>query len=330
MSEVQARTSAGAAAAHLPRGSEIVKPRKPATEAAIPTYYDQPALKPTFYGWKVSAYIFVGGLAGSAQIIATLADLVDRDRFAEIVRNGRYVALAGAVVGAPLLILDLHTPTRFYNMLRIFRPTSPMSIGSYVLVGFGALSALLAGAQLMQDRGAQNPAVETAATAVQVPAALLGAAMSTYTGALLGATSTPLWAAAPLTLPALFGAASMSSATAALSLVGAGEAAAPALERLEGVASAAEIVLSALLQRRIRAAGVKTAIGLWPVMLLAAAPVLKALPLPSLPPRPSRPGPNWLPVAVLAGSLLLRHLVLQAGNRSARRPRDHFRVARRR
>ena len=60
---------------------------------------------------------------------------------------------AGSVVGAALLIIDLHTPTRFYNMLRIFRPTSPMSIGSYVLTSFGALSALLAAAQLRHDLG---------------------------------------------------------------------------------------------------------------------------------------------------------------------------------
>ncbi len=46
----------------------------PTTEAAIPTYYDRPALKPSLYGWKVSGYIFVGGLGGSAQILATLAN----------------------------------------------------------------------------------------------------------------------------------------------------------------------------------------------------------------------------------------------------------------
>jgi formate-dependent nitrite reductase membrane component NrfD len=155
--------------------------------------------------------------------------------------------------------------------------------------------------------------------------------MSTYTGALLAATSTPLWAAAPLLLPAAFGTASMSSAAASLSLAGAG-AAAPVIDRLERLAAAAELVLLHLLHRQIRDSGVKTRIGLAPVALLSAAPLLAAA-LPSRkdktePPRRARS--LWAPLAVLAGSFLLRHLVLQAGNRSARRPRDYFRFAGRR
>lgn len=312
------------------RAKGVANGREPTTEPAIPTYYDQPALKPSSYGWKVSAYIFVGGLGGSAQILATLADLADGERFAEIVRNGRYLALAGAAVGAPLLIFDLHTPQRFYNMLRIFRSTSPMSIGSYVLVGFGGLSGLLAGAQLMNDLGARSPGIDMAGKLLGVPAALLGAVMSTYTGALLGATSTPLWAAAPSVLPAAFGAAAMGSAAAALSLAGSG-AAAPALSKLELFASAAELLLFRLLDRQIRENGIRTRIGLIPVALLSGAPLLK----PALPRSPNGSrmhlGRSLLaPLAVLAGSLLLRHLVLQAGNRSARRPRDYFRFAGRR
>ncbi len=193
------------------------------------------------------------------------------------------------------------------------------------------LSALLAGAQLMKDLGSRSAAVETAAKLLEVPAALLGAAMSTYTGALLGATSTPLWAAAPRVLPATFGVAAMSSAAAAVSLAGTG-AATPAIDRLERLASMAELLLLRLLHREIRDSGVRTRIGLLPVALLSGAPLLKAA-LPRLSGRsePSRQARSlWAPIAVLAGSLLLRHLVLQAGNRSARRPRDHFRFASRR
>jgi formate-dependent nitrite reductase membrane component NrfD len=343
MSDVLQPSATRPSTPHVPQAREVVKRREPVTAAPIPTYYDQPALKPSHYGWKVSSYISIGGLAGSAQIVATLADLVDREGFGDVVRKGRYFAVAGALAGAPLLIVDLHTPQRFYNMLRIFRPTSPMSIGSYVLLGFGGVSAVLAGAQLGKDTGLRSVRVEAAAKALQLPAAVLGAAMSTYTGALLAATSTPLWAAAPRLLPATFGAAAMSSAAAALSLAGAG-AAAPALEKLEAVSSALEIWLLQLLVRDIRAKGVRTRIGLLPVVLLAGAPLLRAarridaaraqpaLPGPSAPAaaRASRHLAAWAPIAVLAGSFLLRHLILQAGNRSARRPRDHFRFAGRR
>ena len=111
----------------------------------IPTYYGRPALKPSLYGWLVALYIFIGGLAGAAQIIATIIDFLSVPDAAGVVLCGRVVALAGAVIGGFLLIADLHTKQRFFNMLRIFRPTSPMSIGTYVLMSFGlwSLAALV-------------------------------------------------------------------------------------------------------------------------------------------------------------------------------------------
>src|SRR4051812_16702924 len=71
--------------------------------ADIPTYYDLPPLKQSLYGWKVSAYIWVAGIAGSSQILATIGTFTDREAYAGIVRNGRYIALAGSVVGSVLL-----------------------------------------------------------------------------------------------------------------------------------------------------------------------------------------------------------------------------------
>jgi formate-dependent nitrite reductase membrane component NrfD len=93
----------------------------------IPTYYGRAALKPSLYGWTVAFYTFVGGLAAAAQIIATAADLLATRGGGTIVLVGRVIALAGAALGGILLILDLHTKRRFYNMLRIFRATSAMT-----------------------------------------------------------------------------------------------------------------------------------------------------------------------------------------------------------
>ena len=296
-------------------------------QGAVPTYYDQPALKPTHYGWMVSSYIFVAGVAGSAQIIATLGEMTDRDANARIVRNGRYLALGGAVVGAGLLIADLHTPQRFYNMLRIVRPTSPMSIGSYVLVKFGGFSALLAAAQLRRDLGAAPGLLDRVARVAQIPAALTGAAMSTYTGALLAATSTPLWAALPKLLPAAFGASAMASAAAALSLI-VREAEREPLRRIELVASAAELGVLALIPAKLRAEGVETRIGLGPVLAAAAMPLLERAVQAIAGRDPgAKPPAAMTALGVLAGAFLLRHLVLRAGNRSAEHPRDHFHFA---
>ena len=303
-------------------------------EEASPTYYEQPALKPSPWGWMVSGYMSIAGLAGSAQILATAADLAGGGKYAVIVRNGRYLAVAGVAIGAPLLIADLRTPQRFYNMLRIFRPTSPMSVGTYVLVGFGACSAMLAAAQLRRDTGRGPAIVDAAGRTVALPAAL-GAAKSTYTGALLGATSTPLWAAAPRLIPALFGSSAVASAAATLSLNSSREASA-VLDRIELLASAGELSLIWGLRRQLRLKGIETKPAFAPLILTAAAPLVRNL-------APAITGPSRRAttphttkshvvgvVVVLVGALLLRHAVLRAGNRSAQRPRDYFRLAQRR
>jgi protein NrfD len=302
---------------------------------APPTYYDQPAVKPSLWGVLVSGYIFVGGLAGAAQILAAAADLGGGGRFRRVVRNGRYLAFAGAAAGGPLLIADLHTPQRFYNMLRIFRRTSPMSIGTYALLGFGVSSAILAAAQFAQDRGRGGGALGRIARTVEIPAALGGAAMASYTGALLAATSTPLWAAAPLLLPALFGASAMASAAAALSLGEAEESRRP-LDRIGLAASAAELCLSLALRRRWRAAGVDGALSaspwglvydLGPTALGAAVPAA-AHALGAIVPAGARRAAPFAAALTLTGGFLLRHVLLRAGNLSATRPRDYFRFAR--
>jgi|GEM_PF-4272558 hypothetical protein len=140
-----------------------------------PTYYGRPALKPSLYGWIVALYIFIGGLAGAAQILATAADLI-RTPGSAVILAGRTIALAGAVLGGILLIVDLHTKRRFYNMLRIFRPTSAMSIGTYILMSFGfwslvALCGQFAGLHWLALLGG-------------IIAGIAGWGMTTYTAAL--------------------------------------------------------------------------------------------------------------------------------------------------
>jgi hypothetical protein len=116
------------------------------------TYYNRPALKPSPYGQLIASYFFVGGPAGAAQLIAGIADVCGRDDDQPVVRAGRYLGLAGILLSPVLLIADLRTPRRWYNMLRIFRRTSAMSIGAWTLTGFGLLSGVAAAAQALYAR----------------------------------------------------------------------------------------------------------------------------------------------------------------------------------
>jgi formate-dependent nitrite reductase membrane component NrfD len=159
-----------------------------------------------------------------------------------------------------LLIADLRTPRRWDNMLRIFRRTSPMSIGAWPLTGFGLLSGVAAAAQALYARTGIM-AYGRVARCVGVPAALAGGAVTTYTGTLLAATSTPLWAAGSRLLPALFSVSAATTATAALSLVTQRRVTSESTTRLDNLAlmaGGAELALATTLDRQCQQQGVAT------------------------------------------------------------------------
>ncbi len=176
------------------------------------TYYNRPQLKPApFSKTLVGGYVFLAGLSGGAQLLSTLLDLTRGVAARAVVRRGRLLALLAPTVGSVLLVADLHTPQRFYNMLRVFKRTSPMSIGTWILMTFTGFSGLTA----LADRFRW---LRGAARVAQVPAAAAGAGLGTYTASLFSATSTPLWAAAPQALAVRFASSAIASAAAALSL----------------------------------------------------------------------------------------------------------------
>ena len=220
MSEIEASLRGPEEPRRRPADSDRRHGRPSARSGPGPTYYGRPALKQApFNNWVVGGYVFLAGLAGSASILAAIADATaGAEAAAGTVRRGRYLPLLAPTIGAALLVWDLHTPQRFYNMFRVAKRTSPMSIGTWILTGFSLSSGLSAALQFLADRGPRWPWARRAARVANVPAAVLGGGMGTYTAALLSATSTPLWAAAPRAMAAHFGAASMASGAAALSL----------------------------------------------------------------------------------------------------------------
>ncbi|MEK6373482.1 MAG: NrfD/PsrC family molybdoenzyme membrane anchor subunit [Acidobacteriota bacterium] len=258
------------------------------------TYYDLPLLKPPVWTWEVPLYFFVGGAAGASAVFAAAAQLTGADR--KLVRDARRIAAAGAVLSGPLLIADLGRPERFLNMLRVFKPQSPMSVGAWTLAAFGASST---GAALFKGRLGDVAAVVAAAT---------GLVMSTYTGVLLGATAIPVWAKHKRVLPILFGASAVASAAALLELRGHQE---PALNALGFAAAAAE---TALTPRRARVAGEITALA----AQLFSGPLPALLRLASIKSKRLR---RVAAGSALLGSLLTRLAWVEAGKASARDPR---------
>jgi len=173
-----------------PRGEQSMVP-----EPEFESYYGRPILKrPTWKTPDVPLYLFLGGLAGASAVLAEGAALRD---LPALERTARTAAAAGAGVGTVFLVHDLGRPERFLNMLRVFKPTSPLSVGSFVLAPFSACATAAAGSQLT----GWFPRLGRLAG---VGAAALGPPLATYTGALLANTAVPAWHEAHRELPFLF------------------------------------------------------------------------------------------------------------------------------
>jgi protein NrfD len=299
-----------------------------------PTYYGHSTVKPSPFNWMVAAYIFVGGVGGAAQLISALADLRGRGEAKTLVSPGRYVAFASSIVGPPLLIGDLHTPSRWFNMLRIFRGTSPMSIGSWILSAFGAFAGATAAADIMGRTRIAPGLFRRIARVFQIPAAAAGAGMTFYTGGLLTATSTPLWAAAPRLIAARFASASMAAAAASLALIQRRRRysrTARQLETLAALAVAAELTLGEMSDSAYRRSGVASALhdarfapAYRGAELLGTVLPLALYGLDRLLYRGSGRLARPASLALITGSAALRQVLLYAGNESARRPRDYL------
>lgn len=175
-----------------------------------PGYYDRPVIKEPVWIWTVPLYFFVGGAAGTAAMLGTVAQWLGGRELRGLVTRCRWLAAIGANLGAVLLITDLGRPERFLNMLRVFRPTSPMSVGSWLLAGSGGSMAVSA---LLDRRRGLFKWIGDASGALNT---LLGIGLAGYTGVLLANSVVPLWLAARRSLPILFISSGVASSAALL------------------------------------------------------------------------------------------------------------------
>jgi hypothetical protein len=263
------------------------------------TYYDVPLLIKPVWTWEVPLYFFVGGAAGGAAIIGSVADWTRTD--GTLSRDAKWIAAAGGPISAVLLTADLGRPERFVNMLRVFKPQSAMSMGSWTLAAFS---------------GSSTAALVPVLSKAGVPAsAALGAVMITYTGVLIGATAIPVWNQSVRLLPMHFAASGLASAAAMLTLLGHDDA---ALNDIAIGAAAVETLIGAAIELRTAPdlAPLKEGASGW---MIRAGGVLSG-PVPLLC-RAAGRSPGWrraASVAALAGSILTRIGWIAAGRASSK------------
>ena len=212
----------------------------------VPAGVQGPIIRPAVWTWEVPAYFWLGGIATGSSFVAAAADLVGDD---DAALRARLIAIGAAGAGAPLLIKDLGRPERFLNMLRIFKPRSAMSMGSWTLMAFSNTAGLSAAAHLLGRR--------RLARSFGAAAAGFGLYLGSYTGVLLAATAVPVWARSRVYLPPIFVCTAVATGAAANRIAAAATGVEPghptrrALGFVETGAMAAELALSSLNERRL-------------------------------------------------------------------------------
>jgi formate-dependent nitrite reductase membrane component NrfD len=298
-----------------PRDGVVVPP------AEVASYYGRPVIKPPVWEWKIAAYLFTGGLAAGTAVLAAGADLVGAPRLRRVSWLGSFGALLASLV---LLVEDLGRPERFHHMLRVAKPTSPMSVGTWILTAFGPGVGAAAVWELLPARWRPSwPArlLRAVSRGVGLASAATAPGVATYTAALLSQTAVPGWNEVRRELPFVFG------GSAAAAGGGFGMIAAPLTEAgparvFAATGAAGELLASQVMERRMglirevyhhgaagrrrRAADVLTAAGLAGTVLLGGR---------------SRAGAVVSGLALLAGSASQRFGVFEAGIESTRDPR---------
>ncbi|MFN8660759.1 MAG: NrfD/PsrC family molybdoenzyme membrane anchor subunit [Thermomicrobiales bacterium] len=191
----------------------------PPAAPAPPGYYGQPAIHGPHWNWLIIGYFFTGGISGGAAALAAAADLFGDSRAVRLRDRAVYVSFAALLPCPVLLILDLGRPQRFHHMVRAFRPSSPMSMGTWGLNLFSLLeTACMAVVFLRWFTGERFNLPRSLEKSLFAANGIAGLFLAGYTGTLLAATAVPLWARRPGLLGPLFLASGISSGCAATAL----------------------------------------------------------------------------------------------------------------
>ncbi|RCV50841.1 NrfD/PsrC family molybdoenzyme membrane anchor subunit [Marinitenerispora sediminis] len=297
-------------------GSARARPDAPrrdgrAPEGGFRSYYGRPVLNRIPWAARdIAGYLFLGGLAGSSSVLAAGAELSGRPALARTMKATALGAITGSVAA---LVNDLGRPARFVNMLRVCKPTSPMSVGSWLLAGYGPLAGAAAATEL-------TGRFRRPGTAATVGAALLGPAVAAYTAPLICDTAVPAWHEGYREMPFVF-TGSGAAAAAGVGLLGSPPAENGPARRAAVFGAALETAALARMRRRTAAVADTHRGGRAGVLLRAAEALTATGALGAAVLGRHRWAARVSGAALVAGSACTRFGIFYAGIASAEDPR---------
>lgn len=290
-------------------------------EAQFTSYYGRPVVKDSPWTADIPAYLFLGGLAGGSSLLAAGGDLTGRPALR---RTARITALAAITTSFAALVRDLGRPARFHHMLRVAKPSSPMSVGTWILTAYGPMVALAALPELrsvlpgpIRDAALLRPAARGAG----LVAAGVAPAVAAYTAVLLSDTATPSWHEARRDLPFVFVGSAAAAAGGAAMVTTALDEAGPA-RQLAVAGAALDLAASRTMEASMGIAAEPMRAGRAGTYLRAAR-VLTAVGglVTAIAARRSRAASAVGGACLVVGSVCTRFGVFHAGQQSARDPR---------
>jgi hypothetical protein len=279
-------------------------------EARFDSYYGRPILKEPTWKADIPFYLFAGGMAGASAVLAEGAVVRGLPSLESVAR----VAAAGsAAAGTVALVHDLGRPSRFLNMLRVLKPTSPMSVGSFVLAPFSGLASVAAASNL----SGRYPRLGRLAG---LGAGILGLPLATYTAALVADTAIPAWHEAHRELPFVF-AGSGAAAAGGVAMVFTPVAQSGPAVRMAVVGAAAETVAAEVMSHRLGLVGEPYRTGTGGLLMKVARGLTAGGVAASVFGGRRRWTRAVGGASFVAGSALTRFGIFQAGRASARDPK---------
>jgi formate-dependent nitrite reductase membrane component NrfD len=288
-----------------------VSRRESVPEASFASYYGRQILKDVEWKSDIPAYFFLGGLSAGASLLGAGADVTGRP---SLRRTMRMSALGSLGIGTYFLIHDLGRPSRFVNMLRVFRPTSPMNMGSWLLAAYGPMAGLAAVGDVI-------PALRPVSRLAGFAAAAMAPAIATYTAVLTSNTAVPAWHEAYPELPFVYAGSAASAAGGLGMALSKLDEAGPA-RRLAAGGMLTELAASQMMERRLGLVGEPYRTGSARLMLRLSGALTGSGALVGLTVgRRSRGAAVVGGIALVVGSALSRFGIMDAGRQSVRDPR---------